>query len=64
LTDATPNAVLISIGQTEQMKITNTPDTDESLIVYSASGIHASGEIGLSTWMKGRTPCAAAATCR
>jgi hypothetical protein len=33
LTEATPKAVLISIGQTEQMKITNTPEIDESLIV-------------------------------
>ena len=30
---ATPNAVLISIGQIEQMKITNTPEIAESLIV-------------------------------
>ena len=30
---ATPNAVLISIGQTEQMKITKMPLIDESLIV-------------------------------
>jgi len=30
LTDATPCAVLISIGHSEQMKITNTPETDES----------------------------------
>ena len=29
----TPNAVLISIGQTEQMKITKMPEIDESLIV-------------------------------
>src|SRR5690606_40975476 len=29
-TDATPNAVLISIGQTEQMKITNTADAFRS----------------------------------
>src|SRR5450830_835986 len=49
-TDATPKAVFISIGQTEQMKIT---EIDESLIVYKASGIHASGEIGLRIWMKG-----------
>src|SRR5882672_6082001 len=46
LTDATPCAVLISIGHSEQMNITDTPETDESLIVYSASGIQASGEIG------------------
>ena len=52
-TAATPNAVLISIGQIEQMKITKMPEIAESLIVYSASGIHASGEIGLSTWMNG-----------
>ena len=30
---ATPNAVLISIGQIEQMKITNTPEIAESLMV-------------------------------
>ena len=30
---ATPNAVLISIGHTEQMKMTNTPEIDESLMV-------------------------------
>ena len=52
-TPATPNAVLISIGQIEQMKITNTPEMLESLIVYSASGIQASGEIGFNTWMNG-----------
>ena len=52
-TPATPKAVLISIGQSEQMKITNTPETDESLMVYSASGIHASGEIGFRTLMYG-----------
>ena len=32
-TAATPNAVLISIGHTEQMKITKMPEIDESLIV-------------------------------
>ena len=48
-TEDTPNAVLISIGHTEQMKITKMPLTEESLIVYSANGIHASGEMGLST---------------
>jgi len=52
-TEATPKAVLMSIGQIEQMKITKTADTSESFSVNSASGIHASGEIGLSTWMKG-----------
>src|SRR5712671_3678557 len=52
-TEATPNAVLINIGQTEQMKITNTPEMELSLMVYSASGIQASGEIGFSTWMNG-----------
>src|SRR5450432_3870294 len=49
-TDDTPNAVLISIGQIEQMKMTNIDEVAESLIVYRASGIQASGEIGLSTW--------------
>src|SRR5258706_10747805 len=53
LTADTPNAVLMSIGHNEQMKITNIDEVALSLIVYSASGIHASGEIGLSTWMKG-----------
>ena len=52
-TPATPKAVFSSIGQTEQMKITKMPEMLESLIVYSASGIQASGEIGLSTWMNG-----------
>ena len=33
LTADTPNAVLTSIGQTEQMKITKMPLMDESLIV-------------------------------
>ncbi len=32
-TEATPNAVLISIGQIEQMKITNTPEIELSLMV-------------------------------
>ena len=49
----TPNAVLISMGHSEQMKITNIDEVALSLIVYSASGIQASGEIGFSTWMKG-----------
>src|SRR5687768_14830957 len=52
-TEATPNAVLISIGQIEQTKITNTADTVESFSVNRASGIQASGEIGFSTWMNG-----------
>src|SRR4030065_355320 len=52
-TVATPWAVLISIGHSEQMKITNTAEIDESLMVYSANGIHARGEIGFSNWMKG-----------
>src|SRR5260370_22569206 len=52
-TAATPNTVLISIGHTEQMKITKIADVEELLIVYSAIGIHARGEIGLSTWMNG-----------
>jgi hypothetical protein len=33
LTEATPNAVLTSMGQTEQMKITKMPLMDESLMV-------------------------------
>src|SRR5258708_15716 len=53
LTADTPNAVLISIGHNEQMKITKIDDVALSLIVYRASGIHASGEIGFNTWMKG-----------
>ena len=32
-TAATPNAVLISIGQSEQMKITKIADSPESLMV-------------------------------
>ena len=48
-TDATPNAVLISMGQTEQMKITKIPLMLESFKVYKAKGIHASGLMGLST---------------
>src|SRR5471030_808191 len=53
LTADTPNAVLISIGHNEQMKITNIDDVALSLIVKSASGIQASGEIGFKTWMNG-----------
>ena len=41
------------MGQTEQMKMTKMPLTSESFSVYSASGIHASGLMGLSTWMNG-----------
>src|SRR5262245_46971817 len=52
-TDATPNAVLISIGHIEQMKMTNIAEMLLSWSVKRASGIHASGEIGFSTWMKG-----------
>ena len=52
-TAATPKAVLISIGHIEQMKITKIEETPLSFSVKSASGIHASGEIGFSTWMKG-----------
>jgi hypothetical protein len=48
-TFATPNAVFVSIGQTEQIKITKIDEVALSLIVYSANGIHASGEIGLKT---------------
>ncbi len=33
LTADTPKAVLISMGQTEQMKITKMPEVDESLMV-------------------------------
>src|SRR6202042_332261 len=47
-TAATPNAVLSSIGQTEQMNMTKIADSPESLMVYSASGIQASGEIGFN----------------
>ncbi len=50
---ATPKAVLMSIGHIEQMKITNIAETELSLSVKSASGIHASGEIGLRICMKG-----------
>ena len=49
LTAATPKAVLISMGQTEQMKMTKMPLTSESFRVYSAKGIQASGLMGLST---------------
>src|SRR4051812_32264414 len=52
-TDATPKAVLISMGQVEQMKITKIAETPESLSVNSASGIQASGEIGFRIWMYG-----------
>src|SRR5262249_7189759 len=52
-TDATPNAVLISIGHIEQMKMTKIADTPLSFSVNSASGIQASGEIGFSIWMNG-----------
>ena len=48
-TEATPNAVLISIGHMEQMKITKIAEVPESLSVYSARGIQASGEMGFST---------------
>src|SRR3989304_4579967 len=53
LTADTPNAVYIAIGQNGQMKITKIDEVALSLIVNSPSGIHASGEIGFSTWMKG-----------
>src|SRR3989304_2317612 len=53
LTADTPNAVLISIGHNEQMKITKIDEVTLSLIVNNASGIHASGEIGFNTWMNG-----------
>lgn len=52
-TAPTPNAVFTSIGQSEQMKITKMAEVSASLMVYSANGIQASGEIGLSTWMNG-----------
>src|SRR5690606_17023285 len=45
----TPNAVLMSTGHNEQMKITKIEDDTESLIMNSAIGIQASGEIGLSS---------------
>src|SRR4029079_11555515 len=51
--DAAPNAVLIMVGHSEQMKITKIDDRLESLIVYSASGIQASGEIGFGTLKNG-----------
>ena len=53
LTPATPKAVLISIGHSEQTKMTKIALRAESLMVNSASGIQASGEIGFSTWMNG-----------
>ena len=53
LTDATPNAVLMSIGHTEQIKMTNMADTFESLSVNKAKGIHARGDMGLRTWING-----------
>src|SRR4030067_449733 len=46
LTADTPNAVLISIGHNEQMKITKIDEVALSLIGNSASGITRSGEIG------------------
>ena len=49
LTLATPKAVLISIGQTEQTKITKMDAFSESLMRNSATGSQASGEIGFST---------------
>src|SRR5690606_39649804 len=52
-TPATPKAVLTSMGHSEQMKITKMAEVSESLMMNSARGIHASGEIGLSTCMKG-----------
>ena len=52
-TPTTPNAVLSSIGHTEQMKITKIAEVCESLITNSANGIQASGEIGRRIWMKG-----------
>lgn len=45
---ATPKAVFSSIGQTEQIKMTKIPEIEESLIVYSAIGIHAKGDMGFS----------------
>ena len=48
-TPATPKAVLISMGQIEQIKITKIADASLSPMMKSASGIHASGEIGRST---------------
>jgi hypothetical protein len=43
----------MSMGHREQMKMTKMADVPESLMVYRASGIQASGEMGLSTWMNG-----------
>ena len=52
-TFATPNAVLMSMGQIEQMKMTKIADCSESLMINSASGIQARGDIGRNTCMKG-----------
>ena len=41
------------MGQIEHIKITNTAETLLSFSVNSASGIQASGEIGLRTWING-----------
>ena len=48
-TPATPKAVLISIGQIEQIKITKIADASLSPMMNKANGIHASGEIGRNT---------------
>src|SRR4029453_10482491 len=42
-TAATPNAVLISIGHSEQMKITKIEDRLESLIVWRAGAAQGGG---------------------
>ena len=53
LTPATPKAVFKSMGQIEQMKMTKIALASLSRMMNSASGIHAKGEIGRSTWMYG-----------
>lgn len=50
-TPATPKAVLMSMGQIEQMKMTKIAHASLSWMTKSASGIQACGEIGRSTWM-------------
>src|SRR6201982_1658723 len=48
-TEATPNAVLISIGHSEQMKITKIEDRLESLMVERGGGIPGGGEDGVAS---------------
>lgn len=59
---ATPKAVLVSLGQSEQIKITNIDDNSLWPIVKSAMGIHARGEMGLRTECTGPAPCRRGAT--